>query len=81
VIFDYSHVFRSGASLMISQLADGTALFLEANEKSFNACMSLLENFAINISGLKINYSKTLDIEISLNEDSQVIKISQDYIS
>jgi hypothetical protein len=30
--------------------------------------MSLLENFA-NISGLKINYSKTLAIKIGLNED------------
>ena len=52
---------------LISQLADDTTLFLENNENSFKRCIHILEQFS-SISGLKMNYTKTLAIKIGLSE-------------
>ena len=56
------------SEILISQLADDTTLFLQNNELSFRSCMKLLDDFA-NISGLKINYNKTIAIKIGLGEE------------
>ena len=53
------------SEFLLSQLADDTTLFLEPEEESFCACMNLLERFS-NISGLKINFTKTLAVKINL---------------
>lgn len=42
----------------LSQFADDTTIILDGSEQSFNACMNILNVYA-NISGLKINNSKT----------------------
>ena len=51
---------------LLSQLADDTSVFLEENEHSFRSCIELLDKFS-KISGLKINYSKTLAITLGID--------------
>ena len=53
---------------LISLLADDTTLLLDGKEKSFRAVFGLLERFA-KISGLQINYNKTIAIRIGLDVD------------
>jgi hypothetical protein len=60
------------SELLISQLADDTTLFLENDEMSFKSCMNTLERFT-EISGLKINYTKTLAVKIGLNQNLKYI--------
>jgi hypothetical protein len=68
---DIKRIRIDDSEYLISQLADDTTLFLEANKTSFNACtctcMPVLDNFA-KFSGLKINYSETLAVKIGLDE-------------
>ncbi len=56
------------SEFLISQLADDTALILEENELSFKKCLELLSKFT-EISGLKINYSKTIAITFGIDHD------------
>ena len=65
---------------LISQLADDTTLFLDNDEQSFRHCMNTLKNFA-EISGLKINYNKTLAIRIYLNDNIEYISGNNNKIS
>ena len=56
------------SEFILSQLADDTTFFLDNDEKSFNACLETLNAFS-EISGLKINYSKTVAIKINLDNN------------
>jgi hypothetical protein len=42
------------SEFVLNQLADGTSLFLENNEKPFKTCVKLMDKFSI-LSGLKID--------------------------
>ena len=53
---------------LLSQLADDTTLFLENDELSFRTCLNVLGKFSI-ISGLEINYSKTVGIKIGISNN------------
>ena len=65
---DIKGITIDGSEFLISQLADDTTLFLETNEQSFIKCMELLDIFAM-ISGLRINYTKTLAVKIGLDDN------------
>ena len=56
------------SEFILTQLADDTSFFLENNEQSFKTCLQTLEKFSL-ISGLKINFSKTLAIKINLGAE------------
>ena len=58
------------SEFILSQLADDTTFFLEPDENSFKTCLKLLEQFS-NISGLKINFSKTLAVKINMPINTQ----------
>ena len=63
---DIGGIKIDGSEFLISQLADDTTLFLEPEERSFRRCMTLLDEFS-NLSGLKVNWTKTLAVTIGLN--------------
>lgn len=67
---DIKGINIDNSEYLISQLADDTTLFLEHSEQNFRKCINLLERFE-EISGLKINFSKTLVIKIRLSEELQ----------
>ena len=64
---DINGIKIDNSEYLISLLADDTTLLLDGKEESFRATFDLLERFA-KISGLKINYNKTVAIRIGLNE-------------
>lgn len=53
------------SEFLISQLADDTTLYLENDELSFKTCITILDKFTL-VSGLKINYTKTIAITIGM---------------
>ena len=64
---DINGIKVDDSEYLISQLADDTTLMLENSEKSFNATLDLVGRFSV-ISGLNINYTKTLAIKIGIDE-------------
>jgi len=65
---DIEGIMIDNSEFLISQLADDTTLFLKPSKRSFITCMKLLDIFA-SISGLTINYSKTLAVKIGLDRN------------
>ena len=65
---DIKGISVDNSEFLISQLADDTTLFLDGSEICFKSCMSLLDDFA-KISGLSINYTKTLAVKIGMDEN------------
>ena len=55
------------SEFLISQLADDTTFFLEPDEKSFKTCISILKHYS-KISGLKINFNKTLAVKLNMDQ-------------
>ena len=53
---------------ILSQLADDITLLLEPDELSFKTCLNLLDDFS-SISGLEINFLKTLAVKVGLPEE------------
>ena len=48
----------NGKEIKLSQYADDTTLILDGSEKSFLEALRMIDLFG-NVSGLKLNYSKT----------------------
>ena len=63
------------SEFILTQLADDTTFFLDNNEQSFEECIATLRQFA-KISGLKINFSKTIAIRINM-EDNLIYNVGQ----
>ena len=57
--------------LLLSQYADDTAFFLDGSRESFCTCMKLLQKFA-KMSGLRMNYDKSIAVWIGPLRDSRV---------
>jgi len=57
--------------LLLSQFADDTTFFLDGRKESFVECMHMLDLFA-SISGLKLNYRKTVVVWIGRNKNLHV---------
>ena len=56
------------SEFLLSQLADDTTFFLEPDERSFKTCITILKQYS-KISGLNINFTKTLAIKINMNQN------------
>ena len=56
---------------LLSQFADDTSLFLDGSQKSFEACISCLEDFT-KLSGLKMNFEKTQIVWIGSQKNSNI---------
>ena len=59
----------NGKEIKLSQYADDTALTLDGSEKSFLEALRMIDLFG-NVSGLKLNYSKTEALCTGSNSDS-----------
>lgn len=57
--------------VLLSQFADDTTFFLDGSKESFVSCIRTLQMFAT-ISGLKINYDKTMAVWIGSKRHSNV---------
>ena len=57
--------------ILLSQFADDTTIFLDGRKESFNACISTLKLFA-SMSGLKLNYDKSVAVWIGRSRNSNV---------
>ena len=53
------------SEFLLTQLADDTSFFLENDEISLRTCFRILEDFS-KISGLKLNFSKTLAVKLNI---------------
>ena len=59
----------NGKEVKLSQYADDTTLILDGSEKSFLEALRMIDLFG-NVSGLKLNYSKTEALWTGSNSDS-----------
>ena len=59
----------NGKEIKLSQYADDTTLILDGSEKSFLEALRMIDLFG-NVSGLKLNYSKTEALWTDSNSDS-----------
>lgn len=57
--------------ILLSQFADDTTFFLDGRRESFCACIRTLQQFAL-MSGLKMNYEKTMVVWIGSQRNSHV---------
>jgi hypothetical protein len=55
---------------LISQLADDTTPFLENTEQNYRSCMNLHDKYS-EVSGLTINYTKTIAIKIGIKPNPE----------
>ena len=58
-------------SVLLSQFADDTTLYLDGKEESFRVSVNVLVRFA-SMSGLKINFDKTNAVWIGSEKDSRI---------
>lgn len=61
----------NGENVLLSQFADDTAFYLDGSEGSFDSCMQILKSFAL-MSGLKINFDKTIAVWLGKKRKSQI---------
>ena len=60
-------------SVLLSQFADDTTLYLNGKEESFRESVNVLVRFAsMSLSGLKINFDKTNAVWIGSEKDSRI---------